>query len=131
MPHLPHPTRQWELDALRGLMLVLMTLTHMPTGFSPVLSQPFGFVSAAEGFVFMSALMVGRVYGGRARRQGIAQQLMAAVDDAARAEHKTVLVLDTVTGGDAEELRFSGESERIGTQNFDEDTPFGGRVAIV
>jgi len=72
MTHPHHPSRQWELDALRGLMLVLMTLTHMPTGFSPVLSQPFGFVSAAEGFVFMSALMVGRVYGGRARRQGIA-----------------------------------------------------------
>ena len=29
------------------------------------------------------------------------------------------------------EPRLSGESERIGTQNFDEDTPFGDRVAIV
>nr|WP_299499736.1 hypothetical protein [uncultured Rhizobium sp.] len=27
--------------------------------------------------------------------------------------------------------RLSGESERIGTQNFDEDTPFGERVAIL
>ncbi|TDK37379.1 hypothetical protein E2F50_10955 [Rhizobium deserti] len=26
---------------------------------------------------------------------------------------------------------FSGESERIGTQNFDENTPFGERVAII
>ncbi|MBU0739385.1 MAG: hypothetical protein KJ981_11635 [Alphaproteobacteria bacterium] len=34
-------------------------------------------------------------------------------------------------GGDVEEKRFSGESERIGTQNFDENTPFGERVAIV
>lgn len=62
--------RQWELDALRGLMLVLMTLTHMPTGLSPLLSQPFGFVSAAEGFVLISALLAGRVYGGRADRLG-------------------------------------------------------------
>lgn len=31
----------------------------------------------------------------------------------------------------AEEPRLSGESERIGTQNFDEDTPFGERVVIV
>ncbi|THV21329.1 hypothetical protein [Peteryoungia ipomoeae] len=30
-----------------------------------------------------------------------------------------------------EEPRLSGESERIGTQNFDEDTPFGDRVAII
>lgn len=38
---------------------------------------------------------------------------------------------DDMTEGDTEEPRLSGESERIGTQNFDEDTPFGGRVAIV
>lgn len=39
-----------------------------------------------------------------ARRQGIAAQLMAAIDQAARDEGKPVLVLDTVTGGDAERL---------------------------
>ncbi|MRW85911.1 GNAT family N-acetyltransferase [Pseudoduganella sp. FT26W] len=39
-----------------------------------------------------------------ARRRGVAAQLMAAVDQAAREEGKTVLVLDTVTGGDAERL---------------------------
>jgi GNAT superfamily N-acetyltransferase len=39
-----------------------------------------------------------------ARRQGVAAKLMAAVDQAARDEGKTVLVLDTVTGGDAERL---------------------------
>lgn len=65
------PQRRWELDALRGLMLVLMTLTHMPTMYSLPSGQPFGFVSAAEGFVFLSAFMAGRVYGGRARRHGL------------------------------------------------------------
>ncbi|MTV36641.1 GNAT family N-acetyltransferase [Duganella radicis] len=39
-----------------------------------------------------------------ARRRGVAAQLMAGVDAAARAQGKTVLVLDTVTGGDAERL---------------------------
>ncbi|WP_179673274.1 GNAT family N-acetyltransferase [Duganella sp. 1224] len=39
-----------------------------------------------------------------ARRQGVAAQLLAAVDQAARDAGKTVLVLDTVTGGDAERL---------------------------
>lgn len=39
-----------------------------------------------------------------ARRRGVAAQLMAAVDQAARDEGKSVLVLDTVTGGDAERL---------------------------
>lgn len=50
----------------------------------------------------------------KARRQGIAQQLMAAVDDAARAEGKTVLVLDTVTGGDAERLYERAGWQRVG-----------------
>jgi hypothetical protein len=51
-----------ELDALRGLFLVWMTFAHMPTRFSDLVNQPFGFVSSAEGFVFLSALLVSRVY---------------------------------------------------------------------
>jgi hypothetical protein len=51
-----------ELDWLRGLMLVLMTVTHLPTVFSGPSGQPFGYVSAAEGFVFLSAFLVGNVY---------------------------------------------------------------------
>jgi hypothetical protein len=62
--------RQWELDALRGLMLVLMTLTHLPTRYAAPLSQPFGFVSAAEGFVFLSAFMAAKVYTAKQRRGG-------------------------------------------------------------
>jgi GNAT superfamily N-acetyltransferase len=50
----------------------------------------------------------------RARRQGIAQRLMAAVDDEARAEGRTVLVLDTVTGGDAERLYERAGWVRVG-----------------
>ena len=62
--------RRWELDALRGLMLVLMTLTHLPTRVSDPAGQPLGFVSAAEGFVLLSAYMAGIVYSGKAWRQG-------------------------------------------------------------
>jgi hypothetical protein len=39
---------------------------------------------------------------------------MAALDDAARAESKTVLVLDTVTGGDAERLYERAGWQRVG-----------------
>jgi hypothetical protein len=59
---LPHLERRPELDALRGLFLVWMTLTHLPTRFSDYTNQPIGFVSAAEGFVFISALLVGRIH---------------------------------------------------------------------
>ena len=41
---------------------------------------------------------------GRARRRGIAERLLRAAEAAARAAGRTVLVLDTVTGGDAERL---------------------------
>lgn len=51
-------------------MLVLMAVTHVPTRYSTWLSQPFGFVSAAEGFVFISAYMVGAIYTGRAMESG-------------------------------------------------------------
>jgi GNAT superfamily N-acetyltransferase len=40
----------------------------------------------------------------RARRRGIGALLMGAAEDSARAAGKTLLVLDTVTGGDAERL---------------------------
>jgi hypothetical protein len=54
--------RRPELDALRGLFLVWMTLTHLPTHFSDLVNQPFGFISSAEGFVFLSALLIARLY---------------------------------------------------------------------
>lgn len=50
----------------------------------------------------------------RARRRGVAQRLLAAMDDAARAEGKSVLVLDTVTGGDAERLYERAGWQRVG-----------------
>ena len=40
----------------------------------------------------------------RARRQGLGEALMRAAEDAARGSGKTLLVLDAVTGGDAERL---------------------------
>lgn len=64
------PERKPELDALRGLFLVWMALTHLPTRFSDYLNQPFGYVSSAEGFVFLSALLVSRIYTGQAAVDG-------------------------------------------------------------
>lgn len=64
-------TRRLDIDALRGLMLVLMTFTHLPTRFASPLGQPLGFVSSAEGFVFLSAFMCGWIYSERAKRDGL------------------------------------------------------------
>jgi hypothetical protein len=62
--------RRLELDAVRGLMLVWITLTHLPTAASTYVNQPFGFVSAAEGFIFLSALFTGRIYSRMAEHDG-------------------------------------------------------------
>ena len=40
-------TRRLDIDALRGLMLVLMTFTHLPTRFASPFGQPLGFVSSS------------------------------------------------------------------------------------
>src|SRR5205085_7071375 len=39
-----------------------------------------------------------------ARRRGLGAALMAAAEDVARTHHRTVLVLDTATGSEAEQL---------------------------
>ena len=50
----------------------------------------------------------------RARRRGLAQAMLAAAEAAAREAGKRVLVLDTVTGGDAERLYERGGWQRVG-----------------
>ena len=52
-------------------MLVWMTLTHLPTHASAYSNQTFGFVSAAEGFIFLSALLCGRIFSRKMREEGI------------------------------------------------------------
>ncbi|PHV06965.1 GNAT family N-acetyltransferase [Janthinobacterium sp. BJB412] len=50
----------------------------------------------------------------RARRGGIARRLMEGIDAAAREAGKSVLVLDTVSGGDAERLYERAGWRRVG-----------------
>jgi GNAT superfamily N-acetyltransferase len=49
-----------------------------------------------------------------ARKRGVGAALLAAVEDAARARGRTLLVLDTVTGDDGERLYARGGWERVG-----------------
>ena len=44
------------VDALRGLCLLVMTVNHFGGPLHAVMSQPLGYVSAAEGFIFLSGL---------------------------------------------------------------------------
>ena len=69
------PRRIEELDALRGLMLVWITCTHLPTILSTYVNQPLGFFAATEGFIFLSALFTGRIYFRIAERDGYGAML--------------------------------------------------------
>ncbi len=64
------PARRNELDILRGALLVQMAVTHLPTRLSEYTSQPFGFLSSAEGFVFLSAFLVGSTYSRKLIERG-------------------------------------------------------------
>src|SRR6202049_1680558 len=64
--------RRLEIDAVRGLMLVWMVMTHLPTWLPNYTNQPFGFVSASEGFIFLSALFTGCIYFRFAEHRGYA-----------------------------------------------------------
>ena len=59
-----------ELDILRGFLLLWMTLTHLPTWASNLSNQTFGFVSGAEGFIFLAAFMVGQIQFRAEKKRG-------------------------------------------------------------
>jgi hypothetical protein len=50
------------LDFIRGLCLVIMTVDHSRWPFKNITYHAFGFMTAAEGFVFLSGLVAGFVY---------------------------------------------------------------------
>lgn len=60
--------RNLSLDTLRGIMLVIITINHTNGPFHRFTFQTFGFVSAAEGFIFLSGILVGLINGKRLLR---------------------------------------------------------------
>jgi hypothetical protein len=73
--------RDLRLDTLRGLLLVLITINHFGSWSSEgwwVLHftwQPLGYVSAAEGFVFLSGFFVALVYSRHAQQPALLWQM--------------------------------------------------------
>jgi hypothetical protein len=54
--------RDVRIDTLRGMMLVVMAIDHVSL-FSLPVYEGLGFISAAQGFIFLSGIVVGLVYG--------------------------------------------------------------------
>ncbi len=78
------PPRLIELDILRGFLLLWMTLTHLPTAVSVISNQTFGFVSGAEGFIFLSGFMIGQLEQRIESKRGLGATVRDAMKRAAR-----------------------------------------------
>lgn len=74
-----NPARFLPVDALRGILLVMMAVNHIPSDLQTATNHIFGFVSAAEGFIFLSGLMAGLVYARRYYKSGAAEIQDSAV----------------------------------------------------
>lgn len=73
--------RDYRIDLLRGLVMVLLIIIHMDfySLFSLVAWERFGGTSTAEGFVALSGMVVGMVYGAKFDSEGfvsISQRLL-------------------------------------------------------
>ncbi len=62
--------RFFGLDILRGVLLVLMAVSHLPTRFRAYSHDFFGLISAAEGFIFMAAFLAAFLYTPKAQARG-------------------------------------------------------------
>jgi len=67
------------LDALRGLLLIMMAINHIPSDLHVLSDQLLGYVGGAEGFIFLSGLLAGAVYGRRVRTVGLREAIRAAL----------------------------------------------------
>jgi hypothetical protein len=65
--------RDLRLDFMRGLIMIYLVVVHMEyfSLFSLPAWERLGLVSSAEGFVLLSGLVVGLVYGRRAKTEGL------------------------------------------------------------
>ncbi|HYK75387.1 MAG TPA: OpgC domain-containing protein [Daejeonella sp.] len=70
--------RNLHIDNIRGLLLVIILIDHLELRLSAITNSPLGYTSAAEGFIFMSGLVAGIVYMGRALKTDFKQMSLHA-----------------------------------------------------
>ena len=76
--------RYIELDVLRGVLLLMMTVDHSPSSLRLFTDQPMGFFGTAECFVFVSAFLAGMVFRKRAESLGFTAARSSSIRRAGR-----------------------------------------------
>jgi hypothetical protein len=76
--------RLFELDVLRGVLLLMMVVDHSSSSLRLFTDQPFGFFTTAECFVFVSAFLAGLLFSKRAEEQGVAAARSSSIHRAGR-----------------------------------------------
>ncbi|HSK40278.1 MAG TPA: GNAT family N-acetyltransferase [Arenibaculum sp.] len=94
----------------RGERTLLVAEDHAGGGIVGTVQVVFGQPENQPHRADVSKMLVHR----RARRRGVGAALMRAVEDVALASGRTLLVLDTATGGDAERLYERAGWTRVG-----------------
>lgn len=92
--------RDYTLDSLRGLFLVVMTIDHLGIAFSEYTIHNLGFITAAEGFIFLSGLVAGLVFTGIRYKQDSSALWQTALKRVGKIylSHITVLILIITLG---------------------------------
>ncbi len=76
--------RLFELDVLRGVLLLMMVVDHSSSSLRLFTDQPLGFFTTAECFVFVSAFLAGLLFSKRAEEQGFAAARSSSIHRAGR-----------------------------------------------
>jgi hypothetical protein len=62
--NIPGKARDNRIDSVRGVLLVVMTIDHLGGWVTRLTNESLGYVSALEGFIFLSGFMFSVAYGG-------------------------------------------------------------------
>jgi len=73
-----------ELDVLRGILLLMMSIGHSPSALRRFTDRPLGFFTTAECFVFVSAFLAGMVFRKRAEKLGFSAARSSSIHRAGR-----------------------------------------------
>ena len=88
--------RMVELDVLRGFLLLMMVVNHSPSPLRQLTDQPIGFLSTAEAFVFISALLAGLLFQKRRDKLGFAAARAATLQRALKIYRAHLITLFVV-----------------------------------